>query len=104
MLEADEKYFAAHGEPLFSSHMLDLSEEPIQENVDISADYLKRMAPMKCLLEIELGITGGEEDGVDNTGVDNASLYSQPEDIMLAHETFTPISPFFTIAVRVTAL
>jgi len=98
MLDADEKYFAAHGEPLFSSHMLDLSEEPIAENIETSAEYLKRMAPMNCLLEIELGITGGEEDGVDNTGVDNASLYSQPEDIMLAYETFTPISPYFTIA------
>lgn len=98
MLEADEKYFAAHGEPLFSSHMLDLSEEPIAENIEISAGYLTRMAPMKCLLEIELGITGGEEDGVDNTGVDNASLYSQPEDIFQAYETFTPISPFFTVA------
>jgi len=98
MLEADEKYFAAHGEPLFSSHMLDLSEEPIAENVETSAEYLKRMAPMNCLLEIELGITGGEEDGVDNSDVDNASLYSKPEDIMLAYETFTPISPYFTIA------
>ena len=93
MIEADEKYFAAHGEPLFrcervwravvlgpgltgagSSHMLDLSEESLEENIEISKTYLERMAPMKCLLEIELGITGGEEDGVDNTEVDNASL------------------------------
>jgi fructose-bisphosphate aldolase class II len=98
MLEADEKYFAAHGEPLFSSHMLDLSEESIEENLEISAKYLTRMAPMKCLLEIELGITGGEEDGVDNTEVDNASLYSQPEDIMAAYNMLNPISPMFTVA------
>jgi fructose-bisphosphate aldolase class II len=98
MIEADEKYFAAHGEPLFSSHMLDLSEEPIQENIDISAEYLTRLEKVNCLLEIELGITGGVEDGVDNTGVDNASLYSQPEDILLAYNTLTPISKMYTIA------
>jgi len=98
MIEADEKYFAAHGEPLFSSHMLDLSEEPIKENIEISAEYLTRLAKVNCLLEIELGITGGVEDGVDNTGVDNAALYSQPEDILLAYETLTPISKMYTIA------
>jgi fructose-bisphosphate aldolase class II len=98
MIEADEKYFAAHGEPLFSSHMLDLSEEPIAENIEICAKYLTRLAAINCGLEIELGITGGEEDGVDNTGVDNAALYSQPEDIMMAYEALNPISPFFTIA------
>jgi len=98
MIDADEKYFAAHGEPLFSSHMIDLSEEPIAENIAISASYLKRLAPMKCNLEIELGLTGGEEDGVDNSGVDNASLYSQPEDIWEAHKTLSAISPLFTVA------
>jgi len=98
MLQADEKYFAEHGEPLFSSHMLDLSEEPMQENIDLCAKYLERMAKINCMLEIELGITGGEEDGVDNTDVSNSSLYSQPEDIWLAYKTLNPISEAFTIA------
>lgn len=81
MLAADEEYFKKHGEPLFSSHMLDLSEEPLDENIEICVKYLKRMAKINCLLEMELGITGGEEDGVNNEGVDNASMYSQPEEI-----------------------
>eukprot|EP00039_Didymoeca_costata_P028285 m.20572 g.20572 ORF g.20572 m.20572 type:complete len:360 (+) comp6878_c0_seq2:49-1128(+) len=98
MLEADEKYFKAHGEPLFSSHMIDLSEEPIDENIELCRQYFERMAKINCLLEIELGITGGEEDGVDNTGVDNASLYSQPEDVFKAHQILGKISPMFTIA------
>ncbi|KAG2355812.1 hypothetical protein BDR07DRAFT_1425081 [Suillus spraguei] len=81
MLAADEAYFKEHQEPLFSSHMLDLSEELKEENIATCVKYFKRMAPLGIWLEMEIGITGGEEDGVDNTGVDNASLYTQPEDI-----------------------
>ncbi|KAJ3111725.1 Fructose-bisphosphate aldolase 1 [Physocladia obscura] len=98
MVAADEEYFAAHGEPLFSSHMLDLSEESLEENVQISKAYFKRLAAVNVVLEIELGITGGEEDGVDNSGVDNAALYSQPSDILYAHTELSQISPRFTIA------
>ncbi|KAK9670739.1 Fructose-bisphosphate aldolase 1 [Basidiobolus ranarum] len=98
MLKADEAYFKQHGEPLFSSHMLDLSEEPKEENIKICMDYLKRMAPMGCLLEMEIGITGGEEDGVDNSGVDNASLFTQPEDIWDVYRNFSTITDLFTIA------
>merc|ERR1711988_1057581 len=81
MLEADEAFFKAHGEPLFSSHMLDLSEEPDEENIAICAKYLKRMAPMNQILEMEIGITGGVEDGVNNENVDSSRLYSTPEDV-----------------------
>ncbi|KAG2198823.1 hypothetical protein INT47_000739 [Mucor saturninus] len=98
MLAADEEYFKAHGEPLFSSHMLDLSEEPMEENIEICLKYLKRMAPMKCLLEMEIGITGGEEDGVDNSAVDNASLYTQPEDIWEIYRRFSEVTDLFSIA------
>ncbi|KAF1328897.1 Fructose-bisphosphate aldolase, class ii, partial [Globisporangium splendens] len=98
MLKADEEYFATHGVPLFSSHMLDLSEESLEENVSISKEYFKRMAKLGLILEIELGITGGEEDGVDNSNVDNASLYSQPSDILFAYNELSEVSPYFTIA------
>ncbi|KAJ3289202.1 Fructose-bisphosphate aldolase 1 [Borealophlyctis nickersoniae] len=98
MLEADEEYFKQHGEPLFSSHMLDLSEEPKEENIATCLKYLKRMAPMKLLLEMEIGITGGEEDGVNNEGVDNAALYTQPEDIWDIYRQFSEITDLFTIA------
>merc|ERR1712050_781560 len=98
MLEADEAFFKAHGEPLFSSHMLDLSEEPDEENIAICAKYFKRMAPMKIILEMEIGITGGVEDGVDNSGVSKDKLYSTPEDTKLVWDTLSPISPMFTIA------
>jgi fructose-bisphosphate aldolase class II len=98
MLEADEKYFATHGEPLFSSHMIDLSEESMEDNISTSAKYFERFAKVNLLLEVELGITGGEEDGVDNTGVDNAALYSQPEDIWDCYQRLSAISPLFTIA------
>ncbi|CEI94937.1 Putative Fructose 1,6-bisphosphate aldolase [Rhizopus microsporus] len=98
MLAADEAYFKAHGEPLFSSHMLDLSEEPVEENIETCLKYLKRMAPMGCLLEMEIGITGGEEDGVDNTGVDNAALYTQPEDIWEIYRRFSEVTDLFSIA------
>ncbi|CAO3664626.1 unnamed protein product [Umbelopsis ramanniana] len=98
MVEADEAYFKAHGEPLFSSHMLDLSEDPKEENIEICLQYLKRLAPMGCLLEMEIGITGGEEDGVNNENVDNASLYTQPEDIWDIYKAFSEITDLFSIA------
>ncbi|KAK2810019.1 Fructose-bisphosphate aldolase 1 [Arthroderma sp. PD_2] len=98
MMDADEDYFKKHGEPLFSSHMIDLSEEEVQWNIDTTAKYLKRAAPMKQWLEMEIGITGGEEDGVNNEDVDNNSLYTQPEDILNIYNTLAPISPYFSIA------
>jgi fructose-bisphosphate aldolase class II len=94
MIDASEKYFAKNGEPLFSSHMLDLSEETLEENLAISKRYLERMAKVKLALEIELGVTGGEEDGVDNTGVDNAKLYTQPDDVLKAYDTLTGVGQF----------
>jgi len=98
MLEADEAFFKAHGEPLFTSHMLDLSEEPDEENIEICAKYLKRMAPMNQILEMEIGITGGVEDGVDNSGVSKEKLYSTPEDVYKVWQGLAPISEKFTIA------
>ena len=98
MLEADEAYFKQHQEPLFSSHMLDLSEDPKEKNIEICAKYFKRMAPIGLWLEMEIGITGGEEDGVDNTGADNASLYTQPEDVYDVYKTLSAIGPNFSIA------
>ena len=98
LLDASEKYFKEHGKPLFSSHMLDLSEEPLHENIEICEKYLTRMAKMGMTLEIELGCTGGEEDGVDNTNIDNSKLYTQPEDVDYAYEKLSAISPNFTIA------
>jgi fructose-bisphosphate aldolase class II len=98
MLEAGEKHFAQYGRPLYSSHMLDLSEEPIEENIEISKKYLARMAKIGMTLEIELGVTGGEEDGVDNTGVDSSRLYTQPEEVAYAYEELSKVSPNFTIA------
>jgi len=98
MLEADEAFFKAHGEPLFSSHMLDLSEEPDEENIDICKKYLTRMAPMNQILEMEIGITGGVEDGVDNSSVSKDKLYSTPEDVYKVYEGLSPISEKFTIA------
>jgi len=98
LLDASEKHFAETGKPLFSSHMLDLSEEPIAENIEISKKYLERMSKMGMTLEIELGITGGEEDGVDNSAVDNKLLYTQPEDVYFAYKELSKISPNFTIA------
>lgn len=98
MLEADEAYFKQHQEPLFSSHMLDLSEESKEDNINTCVKYFKRMAPLGLWLEMEIGITGGEEDGVDNTGVDNASLYTQPPDIYDVYKALNPISPNFSIA------
>lgn len=98
LLDAGEKYFAETGKPLFSSHMLDLSEEPLEENIAICKEYLMRMNKMGMTLEIELGITGGEEDGVDNSDVDNALLYTQPEEVCYAYEQLSEVSPNFTIA------
>ncbi|KAJ5924728.1 Fructose-bisphosphate aldolase [Penicillium verhagenii] len=98
MMDADEAYFKLHGEPLYSSHMIDLSEEEVDWNISTTAAYLKRAAPMKQWLEMEIGITGGEEDGVNNEDVDNNSLYTQPEDILAIHNALAPISPYFSIA------
>ena len=98
VLDHGEKFFAETGKPLFSSHMLDLSEEPIEENIEISAKYLARMAKMGMTLEIELGVTGGEEDGVDNSDVDSSRLYTQPEDVAYSYEHLLKVSPRFTIA------
>lgn len=98
MMAADEAYFKEHGEPLFSSHMIDLSEESVDFNIETTAAYLKRAAPMKQWLEMEIGITGGEEDGVNNEDVDNNSLYTQPEDIEAIVRKLEPISPYFSIA------
>ncbi len=98
LLDAGEEFYKKNGKPLFSSHMLDLSEEDIKENIEISKKYLKRMKDLDMSLEIELGITGGEEDGVDNSDVDNAKLYTQPEEVAYAYEELSKISPYFTIA------
>lgn len=98
LLDHGEKFFAQHGKPLFSSHMLDLSEEPIEENIEISGRYLQRMKPLGMTIEIELGVTGGEEDGVDNTDVDSSKLYTQPEEVAYAYEELNKISDKFTVA------
>ena len=98
LLDASEAQFAATGKPLFSSHMIDLSEEPLHENIEICKEYLARMSKMGMTLEIELGITGGEEDGVDNSDVDSSKLYTQPEEVAYAYEELMKVSPKFTIA------
>lgn len=98
LLDAGERHFEQHGVPLYSSHMLDLSEEPIEENIEICSKYFERMAKMGMTLEIELGVTGGEEDGVDNTDIDSSKLYTQPEEVAYAYEELSKISPNFTIA------
>jgi fructose-bisphosphate aldolase class II len=98
LLDASETHFATTGKPLFSSHMIDLSEEPIEENIEICKTYLARMSKMGMSLEIELGITGGEEDGVDNSDVDSSKLYTQPAEVNYAYEELLKISPRFSIA------
>ncbi|NMM50425.1 class II fructose-bisphosphate aldolase [Marinigracilibium pacificum] len=98
LLDAGEEFYKQHGQPLFSSHMIDLSEEPIEENIEISKKYLERMSKIGMTLEIELGVTGGEEDGVDNTNVDSSKLYTQPEEVAYAYEELMKISPNFTVA------
>lgn len=98
LLAEGEKHFAEFGKPLFSSHMLDLSEEPLHENIEICKQYLTRMSKIGMTLEIELGVTGGEEDGVDNSGVESSKLYTQPEDVAFAYEELLKVSDKFTIA------
>ena len=98
LLEEGEKMFSEIGRPLYSSHMLDLSEESLEENIDISCKYLERMSKIGMSLEIELGVTGGEEDGVDNTDIDESKLYTQPDEVAYAYEKLSAISPNFTIA------
>lgn len=98
LLTEGEKHFKELGKPLYSSHMLDLSEETLHENIEICKNYLERMSKIGMTLEIELGVTGGEEDGVDNTGIDSAKLYTQPEDVAYAFDELNKISPNFTIA------
>jgi len=98
LLDAGEKHFKGWGKPLYSSHMLDLSEEPIEENIETCKRYLERMSKMGMTLEIELGVTGGEEDGVDNTEIDSSKLYTQPEEVAYAYEELSKVSDGFTIA------
>ncbi|ARV16371.1 class II fructose-bisphosphate aldolase [Polaribacter sp. SA4-12] len=98
LLDASEKHFAETGKSLYSSHMIDLSEEPLEENIAICKTYLARMSKMGMTLEIELGITGGEEDGVDNSDVDDSKLYTQPEEVAYSYEELLKVSPQFTIA------
>ncbi len=98
LLKAGEEFFDTHKTPLFSSHMLDLSEEPIEENIEISKNYLERFKKIGTHIEIELGVTGGEEDGVDNTDIDNSLLYTQPDEVNYAYEELSKVSNYFTIA------
>merc|ERR1712216_453619 len=99
LMDANEEYFEENGEPLFSSHMLDLSEEPLEENIAICKKYLERMAKVNVALEFELGVTGGEEDGVDNTDVDSSRLYTQPEEVWHAYEQLSQVpNGMFTCA------
>jgi len=98
LLDQSESMYKEKGYPLYSSHMLDLSEEPLDENIEICVEYFKRMAPLGITLEIELGVTGGEEDGVDNSGVESSKLYTQPDEVNRAYEALLAISPNFTIA------
>ncbi|MEP1095532.1 MAG: class II fructose-bisphosphate aldolase [Cyclobacteriaceae bacterium] len=98
LLDANEKHFDQTGRSLYSSHMLDLSEEPIEENITTCVEYFKRMTKMGITLEIELGVTGGEEDGVDNSDIDNSMLYTQPEEVAYAYEKLKEVSDNFTIA------
>lgn len=98
LMDANEKFYAETGKPLYSSHMLDLSEEPLEENIGLCKKYLERMSKIGMTLEIELGITGGEEDGVDNTDVDSSRLYTQPEEVAYAYEELMKVSDKFTIA------
>jgi fructose-bisphosphate aldolase class II len=98
MIAAGEEFHRSHNEPLFSSHMLDLSEEPLHENLEICRMTLERMAKIGMTLEIELGVTGGEEDGVDNSDIDDSRLYTQPADVLLAYEMLAPVGPFTVAA------
>lgn len=98
LVDAGEKYYAQHKRPLYSSHMLDLSEEPLEENISISKSYFEKLNKLQMIIEIELGVTGGEEDGVDNTGVDSSRLYTQPEEVFYAYEQLSEVSERFTVA------
>ncbi|KQM62919.1 class II fructose-bisphosphate aldolase [Chryseobacterium sp. Leaf201] len=98
LMDASEEFFRQTGKSLYSSHMLDLSEESLEENLETSARYFERMAKMQMTLEVEIGVTGGEEDGVDNSDVDNSKLYTQPEDVAYTYEKLKAISENFTIA------
>ncbi|MCD4745458.1 MAG: class II fructose-bisphosphate aldolase [Bacteroidales bacterium] len=98
LIEAGEEHYKKYGKPLYSSHMLDLSEESLEENIGICKKYLERLSKIDMTLEIELGITGGEEDGIDNIGIDSSKLYTQPEDVAYAYESLMKISDRFTIA------
>ncbi len=98
LLDEGKKYYKAYGKPLYSSHMLDLSEEPLEENIDICCEYFEIMNEMGMMIEIELGVTGGEEDGVDNSDVDSSKLYTQPDEVAYAYERLSKISDRFTVA------
>lgn len=98
LLDAGEEHFKQTGKPLFSSHMLDLSEETLEDNIAISKKYLARMSKIGMSVEVELGVTGGEEDGVDNTGIDSSKLYTQPEEVADMYKALMEVSPDFTIA------
>jgi fructose-bisphosphate aldolase, class II len=98
LIDAGEQFFKEKKQPLFSSHMLDLSEEPIEENIQTSVEFFKRMHPLGMSIEIELGVTGGEEDGVDNSDVENSKLYTQPEDVAYAYKELSKIGSMFTVA------
>ena len=98
LIEANEEHYKKYGKPLYSSHMLDLSEEPLEQNVATCKEYLKKLSSLDIMLEIELGVTGGEEDGVDNTSIDNAKLYTQPQDVAYAYKELSEVSNLFTIA------
>ncbi len=98
LIDAGEQFYKEKGQPLFSSHMLDLSEEPIEENIATSVKFFKRMKPLGMAIEIELGVTGGEEDGVDNSDVDNDKLYTQPEHVAYAYEALGKVGNMFTVA------
>jgi fructose-bisphosphate aldolase class II len=98
LIDAGEQFFKEKGQPLFSSHMLDLSEEPLEENIHTSVEFFKRMKPLGMGIEIELGVTGGEEDGIDNSDVENSKLYTQPEDVAYAFKELSKVGKMFTVA------
>ena len=98
LIDAGEQFYKEKGQPLFSSHMLDLSEEPIEENIHTSVEFYKRMAPLGMSIEIELGVTGGEEDGVDNTDIENDKLYTQPQHVSYSYTELSKVGSMFTVA------
>ena len=103
LLDAGEEFYEKNGIPLYSSHMIDLSDEPIADNIETCKKYLQRMSNIGMTLEIELGVTGGEEDGVDNTNIDSSKLYTQPEEVAYAYEELMKISDKFTICLLYTS-